>query len=80
MVSFNLMMTRCFGYSVPSASLVPIMDMLNHSDRENTTHYIVNMKLEEGQSKEENKGCKYRLKNKKLNLELLGFDRNEPKV
>ena len=51
MVSFNLMMTRCFGYSVPSTSLVPIMDMLNHSDRENTTHYIVNMKLEESQSK-----------------------------
>lgn len=35
-------MTRCFGYSVPSTSLVPLMDMLNHSDEENVTHYILN--------------------------------------
>lgn len=38
-------MTRCFGWSLPSTSLVPFADMLNHSN-EATTYFLVNKKFE----------------------------------
>ena len=63
-------MTRCFGYSMPSTSLVPLMDMMNHSDRENTTHYVVNTRLERNGEPHNN----YKLKSNKLNLSLLGLE------
>ena len=35
--SYELVMTRCFGWSLKSTSLVPFADMLNHSNNA-TTH------------------------------------------
>jgi hypothetical protein len=39
--SYQFVMTRCYGWSLPSTCLVPFADMMNHSC-ESTTHYIVN--------------------------------------
>lgn len=38
-------MTRCFGWSLKSTSLVPFADMLNHSNNA-TTHYVVHSGIE----------------------------------
>lgn len=43
--SYELVMTRCFGWSLKSTSLVPFADMLNHSNNA-TTHYVVHAALE----------------------------------
>ena len=43
--AYEAVMTRCFGWSLPSTSLVPFADMLNHSN-EATTYYLVNKKFE----------------------------------
>lgn len=40
-------MTRCFGWSLKSTSLVPFADMLNHSNTA-TTHYVVHADIERG--------------------------------
>lgn len=39
--AYNIVMTRCYGWSLPSTCLIPLADMCNHSDVQNTTHYIV---------------------------------------
>ena len=41
MVCYKFVMTRCFGWSLPSTSMVPFADMLNHGI-EAATHYMVN--------------------------------------
>ena len=38
--AYELVMTRCFGWSLPSTCLVPFADMFNHNC-EATTHYVV---------------------------------------
>jgi hypothetical protein len=38
-------MTRAFGWSVPSASLIPFADMLNHGDKY-LDHFLIDLKRE----------------------------------
>jgi hypothetical protein len=45
--SYELVMTRCFGWSLKSTSLVPFADMLNHSNVA-ATHYVVHSCIEGG--------------------------------
>lgn len=41
MWSYELIMTRIFGYSLPCTCLVPFGDLFNHGNH-SATHYIVN--------------------------------------
>lgn len=43
--SYELVMTRCFGWSLKSTSLVPFADMLNHSNVA-ATHYVIHANIE----------------------------------
>lgn len=38
--SCEFVMTRCFGWTIPSTSLIPYADMLNHSTEATTYHLI----------------------------------------
>jgi len=38
-------MSRCFGWSLKSTSMIPIADFLNHSNKA-CTHYLVHSKIE----------------------------------
>ncbi len=38
-------MTRCFGWSTPSTTMIPYADMMNHGIN-SATHYIIDMKFE----------------------------------
>lgn len=42
--AYNIVMTRCYGWSLPSTCLIPLADMCNHNDVQNSTHYIVHKK------------------------------------
>ena len=46
--SYELVMTRCFGWSLKSTSIVPFADMLNHSNKA-TTHYVIHSGIESGE-------------------------------
>ena len=64
-------MTRCFGWSLPSTSLVPLADLLNHN-YEMVTHYIINKKLEiQGEKEQLNQ---YKLKKNYLNMKIFKED------
>lgn len=64
--SFEFVMTRCFGWSMPTTSLVPLADMLNHS-YDGTTYNIINIKNET----EKIKPDKYKLLHDEVDLSLL---------
>lgn len=40
-------MTRCFGWSLKSTSIIPVADFFNHSN-EASTHYVVHSNIEKG--------------------------------
>jgi hypothetical protein len=40
-------MTRCFGWSLKSTSIIPVADFFNHSN-EAATHYVVHKGIESG--------------------------------
>lgn len=42
---YKFIMTRCFGYSTPGTSLIPLADLMNHSC-EAVDHQLVNTKRE----------------------------------
>lgn len=39
--SNEFVMTRCFGWTLPSTSLVPLADMLNHSNENPATYHLI---------------------------------------
>jgi hypothetical protein len=39
---FNIM-TRSFGWSMPSTCIIPFLDMLNHFDDESVTHLMLDL-------------------------------------
>ena len=43
--AYNFICTRAFGWSLPSISLIPMADSLNHSN-EYVTHMLVDTNLE----------------------------------
>ena len=43
--SYEFAMTRGYGWSLPSTSMMPFADMFNHHNQ-CTTHYLVNKKYE----------------------------------
>lgn len=61
-------MSRCFGWSLKSTSMIPIADFLNHSNVA-CTHYVVHRKLEDTDQKH----LQYIHKKKKLNLTILSI-------
>lgn len=44
--SNEFVMTRCFGWTLPSTSLVPMADMLNHSNINPATYHLINRLIE----------------------------------
>jgi len=76
--SYELVMTRCFGWSLKSTSLVPFADMLNHSNKA-ATHYLVHAGIENGivfedLHKQKAAEEQYYLKREKLDLDLFGIE------
>ena len=59
-------MTRCFGWCLPDTMLVPIADMLNHSD-DGACHYMVKTDYEEDP---ENAHEHYNVKKEKFNFDF----------
>ena len=45
-------MTRCFGWDLPCTCLVPVVDMLNHSNNA-ATYFLVNKMFESNFDDEE---------------------------
>lgn len=57
-------MTRCFGWTLPSTSLVPMADMLNHSNINPSTYHLINKSIEKtGEPKN-----RYTLKKERIDL------------
>ncbi|CAD8069199.1 unnamed protein product [Paramecium primaurelia] len=68
--SNEFVMTRCFGWTLPSTSLVPMADMLNHSNINPATYHLVNRLIEQnGQPNN-----RYTLKRERIDLKLLELD------
>lgn len=44
--AYNIVMTRCYGWSLPSTCLIPLADMCNHRDKQTSTHYVVHRRYE----------------------------------
>ena len=63
-------MTRCYGWSLPSTCLIPLADMCNHNDVQNTTHFIVHRQYE---INSETKPPEYIIKKEHLDLSLMGI-------
>lgn len=62
--SYSFICTRAFGWSLPSISLIPMADSLNHNN-EYVTHMLIDVDLEKQPHE------MYSVKNKKYNLSLL---------
>eukprot|EP00919_Chromeraceae_sp_WS-2016_P021991 GHVR01052312.1.p1 GENE.GHVR01052312.1~~GHVR01052312.1.p1 ORF type:complete len:124 (-),score=5.43 GHVR01052312.1:557-928(-) len=60
----NFICTRAFGWSLPSISLIPMADSLNHGNRY-LTHYLVHPEEEVSPTKS------YTLQHQKANLSIL---------
>lgn len=65
--AYEFVMTRVFGWSLPSTSLIPFADMLNHGIYA-ATHYVIHKKMEVDTEK---RHPQYVVKNQKINLQLL---------
>lgn len=61
---YEAVMTRCFGWSLPTTMLVPMADFMNHNP-DGTTSYIVNTRFEK---KEEEAPENYLIKKRKVDL------------
>jgi hypothetical protein len=48
----GVVMTRSYGWSLPSTCLVPFADMCNHSAQDSTTHFLVHREVEGGAPKQ----------------------------
>ena len=66
-----MVMTRCFGWTLPATMIVPFADFQNHSDA-GCTHYVINTKFEEN---EEQAPTTYVLKKRKIDLSLFGNEK-----
>lgn len=64
--AYEFVMTRAFGWSVPSASLIPFADMLNHGDRY-LDHFLIDLQRESNTTTDEGG---YVRKSKKCNMKL----------
>jgi len=42
---YGSVVTRCFGYGVPSTCLLPVADGMNHYDKEGVSYEIINKSL-----------------------------------
>lgn len=65
--AYEFVMTRVFGWTLPSSSLIPFADNLNHGPLA-TTHYFVHKQMEMGQTP---KHPNYKIKLGKINLDAL---------
>lgn len=65
--SYEFLMTRIFGYSLPCTCLVPFGDLFNHGNN-SATHYIVNKLFEENEEMEHKR---YKIKKHKIDLAVL---------
>ncbi|KRX00204.1 Rubisco LSMT, substrate-binding domain [Pseudocohnilembus persalinus] len=63
---YQAIMTRCFGYSVPSTCLIPFADLLNHNNN-SATHYTVQTKYEQNP---EQKPANYVIKQEKIDMDI----------
>lgn len=63
---YEAVMTRCFGWSLPTTMLVPMADFMNHNP-DGTTSYIVNTRFER---KEEEAPENYLIKKRKVALDV----------
>jgi hypothetical protein len=68
--SYNFICTRAFGWSLPSTSLIPLADSLNHNN-DYVTHMLVDTKLELEPNEQ------YKVRRNKYNLSLLSQVRPE---
>jgi len=41
--AYSFVTTRAFGWSLPSISLIPLADSLNHGNLRYVNHYLVNL-------------------------------------
>ena len=63
---YEFVMTRCYGWSLPSTVLVPLADFFNHN-KDGVNHFLVHKKFEEiPKNKHEN----YIIKKNKSNFEI----------
>jgi hypothetical protein len=65
--SYGFIITRAFGWSLPSISLIPLADSLNHSNIRYVNHYVINCDEE----KKKTPGKSYEEYSKKVNLAIL---------
>ena len=63
--AYYLVTTRAFGWSLPSISLIPLADSLNHGNFRFLNHFVTNIDLEKDNSCAE---LKFR---KEVNLTIL---------
>jgi len=65
-------MTRAFGWSLPSISLIPMADSLNHSNIRYVNHFVVNTDQEKSKASEDLvSGKGYRQYKREVNLAIL---------
>ena len=62
--AYEFVMTRCYGWSLPSTILIPLADFLNH-EKHGVDHYLIHEKYE---LNEEDKHPEYNIKKYKINL------------
>lgn len=65
--AYEFVMTRCYGWSLPSTILIPLADFLNHG-KNGVDHYLIHEKFELDEAK---KHPGYNTKHRKVDLSLL---------
>jgi hypothetical protein len=63
--AYSFITTRAFGWSLPSISLIPLADSLNHGNSRFLNHFVTNIDLEK------ESGCKELQFRTKVNLAIL---------
>ena len=66
--AYNFIITRAFGWSLPSISLIPLADSFNHSNIRYVNHFLINTILEKDPNIDTDYYKKY---SAKVNLNLL---------
>ena len=70
--SYEFVMTRCYGWSLPSTVLLPLADFINHDSKTGVTHYLIHKGFEENT---ERKHPGYNLKKNYIDFSMLNSEK-----
>ena len=73
-------MTRAFGYSLPSTSMIPLADLMNHNNNTTTSSMILTKFEIDGKNDSVKTDSGYLIKKNKINLDIFNIEEMKPDI